>query len=179
MWTDHMVFNTLVETNEDLEVVPSLATHWDVSDDGLIYHFYLRNDVFFQDNPAFSNGKGRKMTASDVVYSFNRLIDPSVASTGAWIFNDRVAKINPFTAVNDTTVEIRLQAPFRPLPEILTMPYCSVVPQEVVQQWGKDFGRHPCGTGPFQFNFWDEGNVLALTRNPHYWEKGEQGGSLP
>lgn len=179
MWTDHMVFNTLVETNEDLEVVPSLATHWDVSDDGLVYHFYLRNDVFFQDNPAFANGKGRKMTASDVVYSFNRLIDPSVASTGAWIFNDRVAAINPFAALNDTTVEIRLQAPFRPLPEILTMPYCSVVPHEAVKRWGKDFGRHPCGTGPFQFKFWDEGNVLALTRNPHYWEKDDQGGSLP
>jgi len=59
------------------------------------------------------------------------------------------------------------------------MPYCSVVPHEAVKRWGKDFGRHPCGTGPFQFKFWDEGNVLALTRNPHYWEKDDQGGSLP
>jgi peptide/nickel transport system substrate-binding protein len=179
MWTDHMVFNTLVETNEDLQVVPSLATRWNVSEDGLIYHFYLRNDVFFQDDPAFPNGKGRKMTAADVVYSFNRLINPAIASTGAWIFNDRIAVSNPFVALNDTIVEIRLRAAFRPLPEILTMPYCSVVPREVVEHWGKDFARHPCGTGPFQFSFWDEGNVLALKRNVHYWEKDEQGQQLP
>src|SRR5690606_13425274 len=44
MWTDHMVFNTLVETNDALQTVPSLATRWEVSEDGLTYLFYLRND---------------------------------------------------------------------------------------------------------------------------------------
>ena len=110
MWTDHMLYNTLAETNEELEIVPSLATRWEVSQDGLRYRFYLRGDVYFQNNKAFPNGKGRKMTARDVVYSFNRLIDPKVASTGAWIFNDRVAAKNPFTAIDDTTVEINLRA---------------------------------------------------------------------
>jgi len=174
-----MVYNTLVETNEQLQVVPSLATHWTVSGNGLVYLFYLRNDVFFQDNKVFPGGKGRKMTAHDVVYSFNRLIDPDVASTGAWIFNDRVAEKYPFIAVNDTTVQITLRAPFRPLPQILTMPYCSVVPKEAVAYWGKDFSQHPVGTGPFVFNFWDEGNVLALKKNPHYWETDEGGRRLP
>lgn len=179
MWTDHMVYNTLVETNEQLQVVPSLATRWDVSADGLVYRFYLRSDVYFQDNTAFPDGKGRRMTAQDVVYSFNRLIDPTVASTGAWIFNDRISEQSPFTVIDDTTVQIRLQAPFRPLPEILTMPYCSVVPKEVVERWGKDFSRHPCGTGPFYFSYWDEGNVLVLKRNNNYWEKDNNGNRLP
>jgi len=179
MWTDHMVYNTLVETNEQLQVVPSLATRWQVSEDGLIYHFYLRNDVYFHNNSVFPGGKGRKMTASDVVYSFDRLIDPAVASTGAWIFNDRVGKQHPFIAVDDTTVQITLSAPFRPLPEILTMPYCSIVPKEAVEHWGKEFSRHPVGTGPFQFDYWDEGNVLVLKKNPLYWEKDEGGNSLP
>ena len=179
MWTDHMLYNTLAETNEELEIVPSLATRWEVSQDGLRYRFYLRGDVYFQNNKAFPNGKGRKMTARDVVYSFNRLIDPKVASTGAWIFNDRVAAKNPFTAIDDTTVEIKLRAPFRPLPEILTMPYCSIVPEEVVAYWGKDYGQHPCGTGPFLFDYWDEGNVLVLKKNPHYWEKDEARNKLP
>jgi oligopeptide transport system substrate-binding protein len=179
MWTDHMIYNTLVETNEQLQVVPSLATRWDASDDGLTYHFYLRDDVFFHDNQVFSGGKGRKMTARDVVYSFNRLIDPAVASTGAWIFNDRVAGEQPFEAVNDTTLRIRLKAPFRPLPEILTMPYCSIVPHEAILHWGKDFSQHPVGTGPFQFSFWDEGNVLVLKKNPKYWELDSEGKRLP
>ena len=179
MWTDHMVYNTLVETNEQLKVVPSLATRWETSTDGLVYHFFLRNDVYFQDNEVFPGGKGRRMTAQDVVYSFNRLVDPAVASTGAWIFNDRIVEKEPFVELNDTTVEIRLRAPFRPLPEILTMPYCSVVPKEAIEKWGKDFSQHPCGTGPFQFSYWDEGNVLVLKKNNNYWEQDSNGKRLP
>jgi oligopeptide transport system substrate-binding protein len=179
MWTDHMVYNTLVETNEQLQIVPSLATRWKVSDDGLTYLFYLRNDVFFHDNPLFAGGKGRKMTAADVAYSFGRLIDPAVASSGGWIFNERVAENEPFKALNDTTLQIKLRAPFRPLVEILTMPYCSVVPREVAEHYGKDFSRHPCGTGPYMFHYWDEGNVLILHKNPHYWELDETGLRLP
>ncbi|MBL7720052.1 MAG: ABC transporter substrate-binding protein [Flavipsychrobacter sp.] len=179
MWTDHMVYNTLVETNEALQLVPSLARRWAVSADGLTYTFYLRDDVYFQDNAVFPGGKGRKMVAADVVYSFGRLVDPAIASSGAWIFNDRVARQEPFRAVNDTTVQIKLLAPFRPLPEILTMPYCSIVPREVAEHYGKDFSRHPCGTGPYQFHYWDEGNVLILHKNPHYWETDEQGERLP
>jgi len=179
MWTDHMVFNTLVETDERLEVVPSLAKSWSVSDDGLIWRFVLRSDIFFHNDRVFKDGRGRRMTAQDVVYSFNRLVDPKVASTGAWIFNDRVAADEPFTALNDTIFQIRLRKAFRPLPEILTMPYCSVVPKEAVDFWGKDFSQHPVGTGPFRFHYWDEGNVLVLRKNENYWEKDERGNHLP
>ncbi len=171
MWTVHMVYNTLVEADEHEHIVPSLATRWDVSNDGLTYTFHLRNDVYFQDNPLFSGGKGRRMVAADVVYSFNRLIDPATASTGGWIFNGRVATQQPFTAINDTTLQIKLAHPFRPLVQMLSMPYCSIVPQEVAKHWGSDFRRHPCGTGPFMYHYWDEGNVLVLHKNPHYWEK--------
>lgn len=179
MWTDHMLYNTLVETDEHLQVVPSLAKSWSVSDDGLRYTFHLRNDVFFHDNEVFPDGKGRKVTAQDVVYNFNRLIDPAVASTGAWIFNDRVAEKLPFYAVDDTTFQITLREPFRPLPEILTMPYCSIVAHEAVAKWGKDFARHPVGTGPFRFDYWDEGNVLVLKKNLRYWEHDASGNRLP
>ena len=155
MWVDHMVYNTLVETDEHLHTVPSLAKSWDVSDNGLIYTFHLRNDVFFQDNPLFPNGKGRKLTAQDVVYSFSRIIEPKVASPGAWIFNDKVDKAHAFEPIDDTTFRINLVKPFRPLPEMLCMPYCNIVPHEVADHWGKDFRSHPCGTGAFMFNYWD------------------------
>ncbi len=179
MWTDHMLYNTLVETDTLLNVIPSLATRWTVSDDGLLYRFFLRSDVYFHDNNVFTGGEGRKMTADDVVYSFNRLIDPGIASTGAWIFNGRVAEQRPFTAINDTVFELRLRLPFRPLPELLTMPYCSIVPKEAVDFWGRDFGQHPVGTGPFRLNLWDEGNVLILNRNNRYWETDKAGKQLP
>lgn len=179
MWTANMIYNTLVATDEQLHLSPSLAKSWHVSADGLHHTFILHNDVYFHDNPAFENGKGRKMTAADVVYSFNRIIDPATASPGAWIFNDRVDTTNPFEAIDDTTVVIHLLKPFRPLPEILSMQYCSIVPKEVVEKWGKDFRTHPCGTGPFVFKEWDEGNVLILHKNPTYWERDTTGKSLP
>ncbi|HTO17237.1 MAG TPA: ABC transporter substrate-binding protein [Edaphocola sp.] len=179
MWNVHFLFNTLTEVNKNMEVVPSLAKNWELDHTGLHYTFHLHNNVFFHDNPVFPNGKGRKMTAFDVQYSFERLIDPKTASSGAWIFNDRVRKEHPFEAIDDTTLIIHLAEPFRPLPEILSMPYCSIVPKEVVAKWGKDFRSHPCGTGPFQFVYWDEGNTLVLHKNQNYWELDHQGNRLP
>jgi peptide/nickel transport system substrate-binding protein len=150
-----------------------------VSPDGLRYRFFLRRDVYFHDAPQFAGGKGRRMVASDVVYSFRRLVDPAVASSGAWVFNDRIAADSPFVAIDDTTFELRLRAPFMPMLPMLSMPYCSVIPHEVATHWRKSFRRLPCGTGPFQYFDWDEGNALLLHRNPHYWERDAAGKSLP
>ncbi|GAA4452574.1 ABC transporter substrate-binding protein [Rurimicrobium arvi] len=177
MWTTHMIYNTLVETDSNLYLRPSVAHAWDISSDGLTYVFHLRQDVYFQDNPLF-NGK-RKMLASDVVYSFRRIIDPAVASSGAWIFNGHVSGAEAFTAPDDSTFVMKLVAPFRPMLAMLSMPYCSVVPHEVVNRYGKDFRSHPCGTGPFQFALWDEGNMLLLHRNGSYWELDGKGKQLP
>lgn len=179
IWINHMVYNTLVETDEQLHVIPSLAKSWDISADGLTYTFHLRGDVCFHDNPVFAGGRGRRLTAGDVVYSFTRLTDPATAATGAWIFNGRVADKAPFTAVDDSTFRLRLSAPFRPLLGMLSMAYCNIVPREAVEHWGKDYRSHPCGTGPFMFSYWDEGNVLSLIKNPHYWERDSTGRQLP
>ncbi|MDB5246721.1 MAG: transporter substrate-binding protein [Segetibacter sp.] len=179
IWAAHQLYNTLVETDSNLNIVPSLAKSWEVSNDRLTYTFHLRNDVLFHDNEAFDNGKGRKMNAADVVYSFSRIMDKATASSGAWIFNNRVDSTHGFTAVNDSTFQLTLIRPFHPIMGILTMQYCSVVPKEVVEKYGKDFRSHPCGTGPFRFHFWEEGQALVLHKNPHYFEKDEQGKPLP
>src|ERR1700709_2651196 len=91
MWAVHQLYNTLIETDDNLNMVPSLAKSWDVSADRKLYTFHLRTDVFFHDNEAFYNGKGRRLEASDVVYSFDRIINKNTASSGAWIFNDRIS----------------------------------------------------------------------------------------
>ncbi len=179
IWAVHQIYNTLIQTDDSLHLVPSLAKSWDISADNLTFTFHLRNDVFFQDNDAFLNGKGRKMIADDVVYSFNRIIDQNTASSGAWIFNSRVDSLRPFTAIDDTTFKLKLAAPFHPILGILSMQYCSIVPREVVEKYGKDFRRHPCGTGPFQFVAWEEGQALILKKNPNYFEKDNAGKRLP
>ena len=179
LWAVNQLYNTLVETDTGLRIVPSLATGWEVSADHLQYTFHLRRDVFFHDHPAFEKGKGRRMTADDVVYSFQRLMDPATASPGAWIFNNRVDSVRPFDALNDSTFRLRLQKPFSPILGVLSNKYCSIVPREVVMKYGKDFRSHPCGTGPFKFHSWEEGEALIFWKNPHYFEKDSQGKQLP
>jgi oligopeptide transport system substrate-binding protein len=179
IWIAHQLYNTLVETDSDLNIVPSLVKGWEVSDDRLTYTFHLRDDIYFQNTDAFENSKGRKMIASDVVYSLSRIIDKATASSGAWIFNNRVDSVQPFKAVDDSTFQLKLIRPFHPILGILSMQYCSIVAKEAVEKYGKDFRSHPCGTGPFQLHFWEEGQALILHKNPRYFERDEQGKQLP
>ena len=179
IWATHQLYNTLVETNDQLELVPSLARRWEQSPDGLQFTFWLRTDVFFHDHPAFKDGKGRRMTATDVVYSFRRLMDPATASPGAWVFRHIVDPQNGFAALNDSVFSIRLKKPFQPLLGVLTNQYCSVLPKEAVASTDLPFRNHPCGTGPFRMKAWEEGQVLLLERNPAYFEIDNRGHRLP
>lgn len=178
-WMINQVFNGLVQIDKELNTVPCIAKTWEIADDGLTYTFHLRNDVFFQDDTLFKNGKGRKVVAQDFAYSFNRLIDPKVASSGGWIFSDKVKDSNSFIAVNDSTFQVKLLKPFPAFMNLLTAQYCSVVPKEVVEHYGKDFRNHPVGTGPFKFKYWKEDEVLVLLKNENYFEKDSTGKALP
>ncbi|CAN5308357.1 ABC transporter substrate-binding protein [soil metagenome] len=179
IWMDNQVYNGLVQISDSLKVMPCIAKSWDVTDSGRVYTFHLRNDVYFHDDPLFVNGKGRKAVAADFVYSFSRLIDPKVASSGSWIFSDKVYGKEGFKAINDSTFRISLKQPFPPFLAMLTAQYCSVVPREVVEHYGKDFRSHPVGTGPFRFKYWKEGEVMVLLKNEKYWEKDKDGSQLP
>ena len=179
LWMDNQLYNGLVQINDSLKVQPCIARSWQISADGTRYIFHLRNDVYFHDDPLFNGGKGRKVVASDFVYSFGRLIDPKVASSGSWIFSDKVNDKRDFIAIDDTTFCIRLKKTFPPLLPMLTAQYGSVVPKEVVERYGKDFRAHPIGTGPFKFKYWKEGEVLVLLKNEKYWEKDADGKQLP
>lgn len=183
IWAVNQVYNGLVQMDDNLNIKPCIARSWEISEDGLIYTFHLRNDVFFHDHNLFKNGKGRKVNASDFVNSFFRIIDETVASPGAWIFNniDRTAKSNylGFEAVNDTLLKIYLNKPFPPFLGLLTTPYCYVTPYEIVDYYGKDFRNNPIGTGPFKFKMWKEGVKLVFIKNENYFEKDQNGFKLP
>lgn len=178
LWMTNQLFNGLVQIDENLKIQPSIAKRWEISNGGKLYTFHLRSDVYFHDDPLFNNGKGRKVIASDFIYSFNRILDPKIASSGAWIFNDKVDTLNGFTAPNDSTFAVSLKRPFTPFLSMLTAQYCSVIPHEVSEHYGKDFRSHPIGTGPFKFKYWKEGEILVFLKNEKYWEV-ENGQRLP
>jgi peptide/nickel transport system substrate-binding protein len=173
IWADNQLFNGLVQLNDKLEVTPCIARSWEISDSGMVYSFHLRNDVFFHNDPLFPQGKGRKVTAHDFEYSFNRITSDALASPGAWIFNNVATSADgrcKFEAVNDSLFKITLKRSFPPFLGLLSMQYCSVVPHEVVDYYGKDFRKHPIGTGPFRFQMWKEGVKLVLLKNENYFE---------
>ena len=167
----NQIFNGLVQIDTNLNSVPCIAKTWQTSADRLTYTFNLRNDVYFHDDPLFKDGKGRKVIAANFAYSFNRIIDRKVGSSRGWIFSDKVKDSNSFRALNDTTFQIKLVKPFPAFLSLLTAQYCSVVPKEVVEHYGKDFRSHPIGTGPFKFKYWKEDEILVLLKNEKYWEK--------
>ncbi len=182
IWPCNQLYNGLVDMDDQLRVVPAIAKSWTISEDGKTYTFILRDDVQFHQTEFFPFGKPRYVTAEDFVYSLGRILSPEVASPGAWIFQKvkRDKEGNPaFKALNDTVFQIELSEPFPPFLGILTMKYCSVVPHEVVERYGKDFRKHPVGTGPFQMQLWEEGVKLVMRKNPNYFEKDSAGNRLP
>ncbi len=179
MWAIHQLYSTLVEVDDSMRLKPLLAKAWSFSADNKTITFNLRTDVYFADDAAFTNNKGRRLTAQDVLYSYSRIIAKDVASPGAWIFNERVDSLTPFAAINDSTFQLKLRQPFQPVLGILSMQYCSIVPREAVEKYGSGFRSHPVGTGPFVLVAWEEGQALIMKKNEHYFETDEAGRKLP
>ena len=176
IWPVNQLFNGLVQLDNDLNVVPDIAKSWEVSDDAMTYNFTLRDDVFYHKHKQFKNADStRRVVAQDFVYSFDRLTDDRVASPGGWVLGN----VESYTATNDSTFTIQLTKPFPAYLGLLSMRYCSVVPQEIVKHYGSEFRSNPIGTGPFKFKRWEEGVKLVFRKNELYYEKDEDGNSLP
>lgn len=171
IWAVNQLFNGLVQMDDETQIQPCIAKNWEISNDGLVYIFHLRDDVYFHDSEVFPNRGGRRISAHDFVYSFNRIVDGRVLSPGRWIFsNVDFSEGKGFAAFDDSTFVIHLKKPFPPFIGMLTMQYCSLVPKEAVDFYGKDFGRNPVGTGPFKMKWWYEGVKLVLHKNENYFE---------
>ncbi len=177
------LYNGLITLDEDLNVVPGVAHSWEISEDGMEYTFHLRNDVYFHDHSLFPNGKGRLVTASDVIFSFLRIIDPVTASPGKYIFQniDRSEKsgFKGMEEVDQFTVKLFLKKPQPSFLYQLSLAYCSIVPHEVVEEYQSDFGQHPIGTGPFMLKSWKAEVKMVMVKNSNYFERDENGVQLP
>ena len=175
VWIGNQLFSGLVQMDDSLNIIPSIAKRWDVSEDALTYTFTLRNDVYFHKHILFGKDSTRVVVAEDFKYSLNRLRDETLAAPGSWVLK----KVDDFNIVNDTIFQVILKQPFPAFIGLLSMKYCSVVPKEVVDFYGTDFRSNPIGTGPFKFKYWLENIKLVLRRNSHYFEQDSLGNSLP
>ncbi len=174
MWIINQMFDGLVGLDSNLSPIPLVAKSWELTKDQKTYRFHLRNDVWFH---AFK-GTQRKLTAHDVVFSFERILNPRLASPGKWIFDACITK-QPFVAINDTTLDIHLKQPKGSFLQLLSTIFANIVMPEAVQDEAHSFRTHPIGSGPFLFKFWEQDVAMVLHKNPQYWMIDEEGESLP
>ena len=154
------VYDGLLEINADLQLEPALASSYEISDDGLVYTFTLREGVVFHN--------GRPFGADDVVYSLERILDPETGSPQASRF-DQVASAE---AVDERTVVFTLNEPFAPF--LANMPNLYVVAREVVEEHG-DLQQVAVGTGPFRLVEVVPDTYLRLEANQAYYRPEQPG----
>ncbi len=147
------------------ELEPNLAeTLPQVSADGLIYTIRIKPGVHFNDDPVFSEGKGRPVSAQDFVYSIKRHFDPESRSQGAWLWQNRIVELDEWKeqgsdyeqevsglrALDDRTIRIQLKSPYPQFLHTLTQGFSAIVPREAVEFYAKELSVHPVGSGPFR-----------------------------
>ncbi len=156
------MYNQLVDVDASLQVVPELAESWEQPDE-TTYVFHLVKGVKFHN--------GREMTAEDVKYSFERILNPDLGALGntANYYNmiDTIEVIDPYT------VQFKLKAINAPFLANLSSTYASIVCKEVVEENKGDIARADAGTGPYTFVEWVPDNHVTLAAFPDYFVAGE------
>jgi ABC-type transport system substrate-binding protein len=175
-WTwEQMIFDTLVRYSDTgVDLVPDLATSWEVSADATRFTFYLRHDATFTN--------GRAVSSADFKYAIERVLNPATRSKGIEYYRgiagaeDFVARRVPTVSGIETpdawTITFHLIAPDPIFIHKLAMPFAAAVPREIAERWGEDFSQHVVGSGPFMLQRWLGGQRLVLVRNPHYFVAG-------
>ncbi|BFL48441.1 ABC transporter substrate-binding protein [Lactonifactor longoviformis] len=155
----YQVCDTVVTYDKELkEILPSLATDWIISDDGMEYTFTIRDDVYFQPG---EYQDGRLMTAEDVAYNMNRSAKESAMN--------RLDMLDHAEAIDETHVKATLKAPSAVFLTALTNAGNAIVPKEEVEGWGEEFGNHLVGTGPYAMEKFELDQQTTLKKNEKYF----------
>jgi len=165
----------------------------EISPDGLVYTFKIREGIYFSDDPCFTNtaGKGRELVAEDFVYSLKRIADMKNASLAWWILDGKVKGLDEFRkisggtnatdyaavveglqATDRYTLRIELNLPYPQLLWVLAMHHCPAVAKEAVEYYDEQFNSHPVGTGPFILKDWQRNYRMEFVKNPKWIETG-------
>lgn len=177
IFISEQIYDGLVRLDKNFNIIPSLAEYWEISSDGQRYRFHLRKGVKFH--------QGRELSAGDVKFSLERLLDRKIDSTYFHFFLNRVVgakdfregkanDVEGFSALNKYTFEIQWTRPFISALYLMSMPFCKILPRDLVQRKGKKFFLKPSGTGPFMFRYWIRTSKLEiagvrLERNDEYF----------
>lgn len=153
-----MIFDGLVAVDEKMQLKGELATDWDVSPDGKEWVFHLRKGVRWHD--------GRELTAEDVKFTYDTVIDPNSKPT---VSKADYAVLQQVEVVDPYTIRFHLSQPYAPFISRLVL---GIAPKHLLE--GQDlatapFNRQPVGTGPFILESWAQGDGLVLKRNPDYF----------
>jgi peptide/nickel transport system substrate-binding protein len=165
IWAIVQVMETLTRPDKTgAGIEPALAQSWDISADGLVYIFHLREAKFSNGDP---------VTAADAAYSLERARGPK--SGYAFVY----APVATIEAVDAKTLKITLSAPYAPFLSAMSLFTGAVVPQKVHEADPDGFGTHPIGSGPFMVQEYTRGDKVVLVPNPNYWELGADCKPLP
>ena len=147
---------TLVTQNADGEYIPYLAESWEFSDDGLMWTFHLRDDVMFHN--------GDPVTAHDFVWTYERALDPDLASPGT---GRRLSGMT-FEAPDDYTLVFNFPAPAISLLQFVNWGYMAPMSQRAVEELGAEYELNPVGTGPYKVVEVRPGEGVAMERWDDY-----------
>lgn len=151
------IFDRLVTRDYQFNYKPGLAEKWETSPDGLKWTFYLKKGVKFHD--------GKPLTAHDVKWTIDKIIDPKTGSPAKSDFK-AVKKVN---VKDDHTVEIVLHHPFPNLLFVLSNTAAGIASKEAYEKYGNEYGsKYVIGTGPYKLKEWKKGDRLVLVKNPYY-----------
>ena len=153
-----MVYNGLVKYDKDMNIVGDLAESWEITRNGLVIEFKLRENVRWHD--------GKPFTAADVLYTYQVTIDPKTPTA----YGGDFMKVKKADVIDDYTFRVTYDKPFAPA---LISWSSSILPRHLLQ--GKDItksplSRHPIGTGPYKFSEWVAGQKIVLVANEDYFE---------
>ncbi|MCC6792027.1 MAG: ABC transporter substrate-binding protein, partial [Thermomicrobiales bacterium] len=155
------IVEPMMKYDSNQQLIPALAESYEISEDGLVYTFKLRQGVTFHNGDAF--------TANDVIESWKMLMNPDFAAfnTQGW------DKITDITAADEYTAVVTTSEVFAPFISYLSDNGSNICPaSEIakgVDSFKQEFGRAPVGTGPFSFVEWRAKEQIVLQANPNYW----------
>ncbi len=168
------VFSGLVALDSDLQLAPDIAERWDVSDDGTVYTFYLRENAKFHD--------GKRITASDFKWSIERAASPDTASPVAdtylkdivgveAVLEGDATNISGIRVIDESTLQIEIDAPKAYFLAKLTYPTAYVLDRENVESGGRTWTDNPNGSGPFKLKEYRIGERIILERNENFYRE--------